>query len=132
MLNNNQSSDKMQRFSFSGLSSLANTMNIRIKTQMVQLGQAAVATDEIVVSVDDVTKSAIQASDSALEVNQTSSHSINTIGDMNSDMQTLAVNIQLISEINIVAKGNASDVDATEKESGRLGEMADNLTAIVS
>lgn len=99
---------------------------------MVQLGQAAVATDEIVVSVDDVTKSAIQASDSALEVNQTSSHSINTIGDMNSDMQTLAVNIQLISEINIVAKGNASDVDATEKESGRLGEMADNLTAIVS
>ncbi|MDD9178901.1 MULTISPECIES: methyl-accepting chemotaxis protein [Aliivibrio] len=44
---------------------------------------------------------------------------------------TSSVN-QLISDINIVAKGNASDVDATEKESERLGEMADNLTTIVN
>ena len=39
---------------------------------------------------------------------------------------------QLIAEINTFAKENASDVDATEKQSERLGLMADNLTAIVS
>ncbi|MGF1808198.1 methyl-accepting chemotaxis protein, partial [Aliivibrio sifiae] len=44
---------------------------------------------------------------------------------------TSSVN-QLITEINAFAKENASDVDATERQSERLGLMADNLTAIVS
>lgn len=44
---------------------------------------------------------------------------------------TLSVN-QLIAEINVVAKENASDVDTTERQSERLELMADNLTVIVN
>lgn len=44
---------------------------------------------------------------------------------------TSSVN-QLIAEINVVAKENASDVDTTERQSERLELMADNLTAIVN
>jgi methyl-accepting chemotaxis protein len=81
------------------LSSSAHTMNISMKAQTEQLGQAAVATDQVVVSIDEVTKSAIQATNSALEVNNTSTYCINTIGSMNNDMQTLAVNIKDVAQV---------------------------------
>ena len=81
------------------LSSSAHTMNISMKAQTDQLGQAAVATDQVVVSIDEVTKSAIQATNSALEVNSTSAHCIDTIGHMNCDMQTLALNIKDVAKV---------------------------------
>lgn len=81
------------------LSSSSHTMNVSMRAQTDQLGQAAVATNQVVISIDEVTQSAIQASDSALDVNNTSTHCISTIGSLNNDMQALAVNIRDVSKV---------------------------------
>ncbi|MDD9195663.1 methyl-accepting chemotaxis protein [Aliivibrio sp. S3MY1] len=122
------------------LASRTQDSTAQISAMIAELQNEAVKSVTLMQSNSD---DAHQIAEKTVETQHTVSsifESVATIQTMNSQISasaeeqltaTSSVN-QLITEINIFANENASDVDATEKQSERLGLMADNLTAIVN
>jgi len=115
----NQTTGELNQSSHTLLSA-ATAVKGNSRSQAEQLEQTATAMNEMTVTVDEVARNAMQASDAASHANKHSEAGISVIESMNSNIQTLVIDIENVRDV----------ILNLEQETENIGSILDVIRGI--